>query len=54
MRLTRSGQAQLEMFRIIFQAAKDYPALLKTYEKWEEIEKSSKSGNQTRREQGIA
>ncbi len=29
----------LERFRIIFQAAKDYPMLLKTYEKWEEIEK---------------
>ena len=29
----------LERFRIIFQAAKDYPTLLKTYEKWEEIEK---------------
>jgi len=29
----------LERFRIIFQATKDYPTLLKTYEKWEEIEK---------------
>lgn len=29
----------LERFRIIFQVAKDYPALLKTYEKWEELEK---------------
>jgi hypothetical protein len=38
-RLTCVDKFNLERFRIIFQAAKDYGPLLAGYEKWEKIEK---------------
>jgi hypothetical protein len=37
-KLKEVDKLQLERFRIIFQAAKDYGPLLSRYEKWEELE----------------